>query len=153
LEGSPIVWAAGAALAAESLPFSKRVMGGAVLYTSAPAGLFLATFVNDLFTRKLHGIAADPNISWRAVFLTGLIPAVIAVLIRLRVHEPEVFKRPEAAPRIAELFSSKYKARTLGGLALALVALVTWWSCSAFIPMLASFLATGSGLRVTRSAN
>jgi MFS family permease len=139
-------WAAGAALVAESLPFSKRVMGGALLYTSAPAGLFLATFVNDLFTRKWHGVASDPGMSWRAVFLTGLVPAVVAVLIRLRVHEPEVFKRPEAAPRIAELFTTRYRRRTLGGLALALVALVTWWSCSAFIPMVASFLANGANL-------
>jgi MFS family permease len=139
-------WAAGAALVAESLPFSKRVMGGALLYTSAPVGLFLATFVNDLFTRKLHAIAADPNLSWRAVFLTGLIPAAVAVIIRLRVHEPEVFRQPEAAPRIAELFTAEYRSRTLGGLALALVALVTWWSCSAFIPMVANYLATGAHL-------
>ncbi len=139
-------WAAGAALVAESLPFSKRVLGGALLYTSAPMGLFLATFVNDLFTRKLSSIASDPNLSWRAVFLTGLVPAVVAVLIRLRVHEPEAFKKPEAAPRIAELFTPKYKRRTLGGLALALVALVTWWSCSAFIPMVANYLASGAHL-------
>jgi MFS family permease len=139
-------WAAGAALVAESLPFSKRVMGGALLYTSAPVGLFLATFVNDLFTRKLHAIAADPSLSWRAVFLTGLIPAAVAVIIRLRVHEPEAFKQPEAAPRIAELFTPTYRRRTLGGLALALVALVTWWSCSAFIPMVANYLATGAHL-------
>jgi MFS family permease len=121
-------------------------MGGALLYTSAPVGLFLATFVNDLFTRKLHAIAADPSLSWRAVFLTGLVPAAVAVIIRLRVHEPEVFKRPEAVPRIAELFTPEYRKRTQGGLALALVALVTWWSCSAFIPMVASYLATGAHL-------
>jgi MFS family permease len=139
-------WAAGAALVAESLPFSKRVLGGALLYTSAPAGLFLATFVNDLFTRRLSSIAADPNLSWRAVFLTGLIPAVVAVVIRMRIHEPEVFKKPEAAPRLAELFTPQFKRRTLGGLALAIVALVTWWSCSAFIPMVANFLATKSQL-------
>lgn len=139
-------WAAGAALVAESLPFDKRVMGGALLYTSAPAGLFLATFVNDLFTRKLTGIASDPNLSWRAVFLTGLVPAVVAVLIRLRVHEPEVFKQPGAAPRLRELFTPRFKRRTLGGLTLALVALVTWWSCSAFIPMVATFLANESKL-------
>ena len=139
-------WAAGAALVAESLPFAKRVMGGALLYTSAPMGLFLATFVNDLFTRQLSGIASDPNLSWRAVFLTGLVPAVVAVLIRLRVHEPEVFKEPTAAPRIRELFTPKYKRRTLGGFILALVALVTWWSCSAFIPMVANYLASGAHL-------
>jgi MFS family permease len=139
-------WAAGAALVAESLPFERRVLGGALLYTSAPMGLFLATFVNDLFTRKLSLIAADPSLSWRAVFLTGLVPAVVAVLIRLRVHESEAFKPPTATPRIAELFAPQYKRRTLGGLALALVALVTWWSCSAFIPIVANYLASGANL-------
>ncbi len=144
-------WAAGAALVAESLPAKKRVLGGALLYTSAPMGLFLATFVNDLFTRKLQFIAADPGLSWRVVFLTGLVPAVIAVLIRLHVREPEAFERPQAMPRIAELFSVEYRARTLGGLALAVVALVSWWSCSAFIPVVASFL-TSSANKAQMSA-
>lgn len=139
-------WAAGAALVAESLPFKKRVMGGALLYTSAPMGLFLATFVNDLFTRKLQGIASDPSLSWRAVFLTGLVPAAVAVVIRLRVHEPTVFRPPEAAPKLSELFTLQYKRRTLGGFCLALVALVTWWSCSAFIPIVANYLASGAHL-------
>jgi len=137
-------WAAGAALVAESIPLRKRVLGGALLYTSAPAGLFLATFVNDLFTHKLERIAADPGLSWRVVFLTGLVPAVVAVLIRLRVREPDVFERPQEMPRIAELFAPEYRRRTLGGLALALVALVSWWSCSAFIPVVASFLTTNA---------
>ena len=57
-------WAAGAALVAESLPFELRVLGGALLYTSAPMGLFLATFVNDLCTRKLSMIAAEGS-AWR----------------------------------------------------------------------------------------
>ena len=137
-------WAAGAALVAESLPAKKRVLGGALLYTSAPVFLFLATFVNDLFTSKLQFIASDPGLSWRAVFLTGLVPAVVAVLIRLRVREPEVFEKPTAMPRIAELFSVEYRARTWGGLALAVVALVSWWSCSAFIPVVANFLTSNA---------
>jgi MFS family permease len=132
-------WAAGAALVAETLPNEKRVLGGALLYTSAPAGLFLATFVNDLFTRRLDVIAADPNLSWRVVFLTGLVPAAFAILIRLWVKEPEVWK-PDTEPKIRELFSPGLAHRTMGGLAMALVALVTWWSCSAFIPVVAGFL-------------
>ncbi|HEY4105750.1 MAG TPA: MFS transporter [Polyangiaceae bacterium] len=136
-------WAAGAALVAESLPFQKRVLGGALLYTSAPVFLFLATFVNSLFTSKLASIAANPNLSWRVVFLTGLVPAIVAVIIRLRVHEPEGFEKARETPRIAELFTPEYRSRTLGGFALALVALVTWWSCSAFIPAISSFLAGG----------
>jgi MFS family permease len=132
-------WAAGAALVAESLPRNRRVLGGALLYTSAPMGLFLATFVNDLFTRQLDTLAQNPSLSWRVVFLTGLVPAAVALVLRMKVKEPESWQ-PESQPRIAELFAPEFRRRTFGGLAMAVVALVTWWSCSAFIPVVASFL-------------
>jgi hypothetical protein len=66
---------------------------------------------------------------------------IIAVAIRLKVKEPEGWKAAEKAPRIAELFSPELRRHTLGGLAMALVALITWWSCSAFIPAVSSLLA------------
>lgn len=134
-------WAAGAALVAETLPKNKRVLGGALLYTSAPFGLFLATFVNDLFTRQLGSIADDPSLSWRAVFLTGLIPAAVALLLRLKVKESEAWEPPGVAPSLKELFTPELRSSTFGGLAMAVTALVTWWSCSAFLPVVASFLA------------
>ncbi len=138
-------WAAGASLVAETVPEEKRVTAGALLYSSAPIGLFLATFVNDLFTRQLEVVAnhpAWPSLGWRVVFLTGLIPAGVAVLVRLGVHESATWAavRPER-PRIAELFSPALRQRTIGGLALACISLLTWWSCNAFIPLIASFLA------------
>jgi MFS family permease len=104
-------------------------------------GLFLATFVNDLFTRQLRGIASNPHLAWRIVFLTGLIPVVVAVAIRLKVKEPPHWKAAQNVPRIAELFAPELRARTLGGLAMAIIALITWWSCSVFIPVIAGFLA------------
>jgi MFS family permease len=137
-------WAAGAALVAETLPKSKRVLGGALLYTSAPFGLFLATFVNDLFTRKLGQLASDPSLSWRAVFLTGLIPAVVALVLRMKIREPEAWKSGETSS-LSELFSPGLRERTYGGLILAVTALVTWWSASAFLPVVASHLAQEFG--------
>ena len=133
-------WAAGASLVAEALPKERRVLGGALRYTSAPAGLFLATWVNDLFTRQLDAIAGNPGLSWRLVFLTGLIPSAVALAIRLKVKEPEGWA-PAASPKVRELFSPALRHRTLGGLGMAVTALVTWWSCSAFIPLVAAHLA------------
>ena len=48
-----------------------------------------------------------------------------------------------AAPRahIAELFRPEHRAATLSGLCMSVVALVTWWSCNAFIPLVATGLA------------
>jgi MFS family permease len=144
-------WAAGAALVAESLPKERRVLGGALLYTSAPMGLFLATFVNDLFTRKLDRIAADPTLSWRVVFATGLLPALVALAIRTRVREPELWQ-PSSAPRLGELWTAELRKNTLGGLSMAVIALITWWSCSAFIPVVAGNLSAGAPIPAGQTA-
>ena len=46
-------WAAGASMVAEIVPEERRVEAGALLYTSAPLGLFLATFVNTQVAGRL----------------------------------------------------------------------------------------------------
>lgn len=140
-------WAAGASMVAEVVPENRRVEAGALLYTAAPAGLFLATYVTYL----IQGVAfrANPEVAWRYVFLCGLIPAGVAFLVRLFVKEPERWQRATEAVKktsIRELFSRQYVRVTLGGLGMAVVALITWWSCNAFLPNLATQLAATAGL-------
>jgi MFS family permease len=135
-------WAAGASMVAEVVPESRRVEAGALLYTSAPMGLFLATFVNFQIAGNLWKGA--PETSWRYVFLCGLIPAAVAFAVRMFVKEPERWKAAASSaphPRIAELFSERYRRITLSGFAMAVVALIMWWSCNAFIPVVATGLA------------
>jgi len=137
-------WAAGAAMVAEVVPEHRRVEAGALLYTSSPLGLFLATFV----TWQIQGVhmTAHPETAWRYVFLTGLIPAAAALLVRVFVREPERWSAAHGSgpsPRIAELFSARWRATTLSGLAMSVVALITWWSCNAFLPIVANGLAAG----------
>ena len=57
-------WAAGAAMVAEVVPEKRRVEAGALLYSSAPFGLFLATFLVHLISGNL---VKDPALSWRVV--------------------------------------------------------------------------------------
>lgn len=135
-------WAAGAAMVAEVVPEKRRVEAGALLYTSGPMGLFLAAYLTRYIQRDLF--SADPSMSWRYVFLCGLIPAAVAFVIRIFLKEPERWKTAaEQAnpPRIAELFTPSFLKITLSGLAMAVVALITWWSCNAFIPTVANALA------------
>jgi len=137
-------WAAGAAMVAEVVPENRRVEAGALLYTSAPVGLFLATFV----TYQIQGVyfAGSPEVAWRYVFLCGLIPAAIAFVVRIFLKEPERWKAVGASvPKMSEIFGPTLRRRTLSGLLMALVALLTWWSCNAFIPLVASGLAVSSG--------
>jgi len=135
-------WAAGAAMVAEVVPDKRRVEAGALLYTSATMGLFLATFANFQIAGVIFRGA--PEHSWRFVFLCGLIPAAVAFVVRLFVQEPERWNQAAAAgthPRIAELFTPEHRRATLGGFAMAVVALITWWSVNAFISIVASGLA------------
>lgn len=142
-------WAAGASMVAEAVPENKRVEAGALLYTSAPMGLFLATFVNLQVAG--NWFSDSPETSWRYVFLFGLLPAAIAFVVRLFVHEPERWQTARAsgpAPRLAELFSAANRHLTISGFLMAVIALLAWWSCNAFIPVVSTGLAQTEAARL-----
>ena len=90
-------WAAGASMVAEVVPEKRRVEAGALLYTSAPVGLFLATFVVHQISKVWF--PNSPEISWRYVFACGLLPAAAAFLVRLFVREPERWQHVAEMPR------------------------------------------------------
>jgi len=135
-------WAAGSAMVAEVVPEESRVEAGALLYTSAPFGLFLATIVNAEVAGSWF--AHDPAKSWRYVLLFGLAPAAVAFAVRMFVKEPERWTKvaATAAPaRLREIFAPEILPRTISALVVAIVALITWWSCNAFIQSVANGLA------------
>jgi MFS family permease len=135
-------WAAGSAMVAEVVPEDQRVEAGALLYTSAPFGLFLATFVNAEVAGQWF--AHDPASSWRYVLLFGLIPAGVAFVVRFFVREPERWANAtaHAAPaRVREIFAPGIRSRTFSALIVTIVALLTWWTCNAFLQVLVNALA------------
>jgi len=135
-------WAAGASLVAEVVPERRRIAAGALLYTSAPAGILLAGLVNDLFTKRIAAVAGNPDLAWRLVFLSGLVPAGVALWIRRHVREPEAWAAVQGArPRLRELFTPELRRATLGGLAMSMITLVTWWATNAFLPFVVKHLA------------
>lgn len=143
-------WGAGAAMVAEVMPEKWRIEGGALLCTSAPVGAFLATSVTFIIAGVLF--PSSPEISWRYVFICGLIPAAVAAIVRFFVKEPEVWLKNSAnaaPPRIRELFNEENLPSTISGLLLALIVIVTSQSCGAFIQVIAAELA--GSVAVTRN--
>jgi len=138
-------WAAGAAMVAEVVPEKRRIEAGTILAAASPAGLFFATFV----TYQIQGVFLkdQPSVAWRYVFLAGLIPVVAAIVLRRYLKEPETWRAlgGQVRPKLTELFGPKYRAVTLGGFGLSLVAVLTWWCVNAFIPTVAAGLATKWG--------
>ncbi len=136
-------WAAGASMVAEVMPEKRRVEGGALLYTAAPFGLFLATSLNYLVAGVWF--ANDSTHSWRYVFLCGLLPAAVAFTVRWFMHEPERWQTVKARSqaRLQQIFTPELRRRTLLGTMTTIIALAGWWSCNAFIPVIATGLARG----------
>jgi len=76
-------WAAGAALVAEVFPDRARPMAAAFLQTAAAVGPVLAALANQALVGE----------SWRWLFVVGIAPALVTILIRVYVKEPERWRR------------------------------------------------------------
>lgn len=136
-------WGIGVALVAEAVPENKRVDAGVILQTSSPLGVLLAGTVNYLIAGVW--LAGSPQTSWRYVFLAGLAPVVLALLIRLFVRESSHWSAEAARgnpPSPRELFAPDIVKLTISGTVAAVVAVLTWWACNAFVPLLGSTLAS-----------
>ena len=142
-------WGIGATLIAETVPEHRRVEAGVIMQTASPLGIVLASAVNYLIAGVW--LVDDPQNSWRYVFLAGLAPLVIAVLVRLFLREstPWQLSRARATrpPTPRELFTAPWRRATASGVFVAVVAVLTWWACNAFIPLLGSTLAAEHAVR------
>lgn len=135
-------WAAGATLVAEVWPESLRVKGAGLLQSAWGAGYFLAAGAYFLLAHH----------SWRVMFFVGIVPAIVAILIRLKVREPEKWTKARretpAGERLtlAELFTPALRRDTLVGSALALVAVFGLWGATNWTPSLVRELLQGRQL-------
>ena len=138
-------WAAGASIVAEAWPEEKRAKAAGILQSAWAAGFFLAATFNLL----LRGYG------WRALFLVGVIPALVALLVRLWVKEPDRWVRVHAEEqrsgrthqlRLWELFQRPLRRSTLVGSGLAFVAVFGLWGATNWTPTLIAALPDMQGL-------
>ena len=123
-------WAAGATLVAEVWPESLRVKGAGLLQSAWGGGYFIAAGLSLLLS----------GYSWRVMFFVGIAPALVALIARLKVHEPERWAEAKAAgaarPTLGELFTPAHRRDTLVGSGLAFVAVFGLWGATNWTPTL-----------------
>ncbi|HXC61399.1 MAG TPA: MFS transporter, partial [Nitrospiria bacterium] len=138
-------WAAGAALVAETWPEEKRAKAAGVLQSAWAAGFLIAALAN-LFLGAY---------GWRIMFLIGILPAFVSLLVRLMVKEPDRWIKANKIRKMAlqksqrsddeqkllafslsRLFGRDLRERTFVGATLAFVAVFGLWGATNWTPTL-----------------
>jgi SHS family lactate transporter-like MFS transporter len=91
-------WGLGASLALESIPARLRGPVSGLLQSGYPSGYFVASIVYFLLFDR---------IGWRGMFMVGVAPALLVLLIRIHVKESPVFEERRGKVRskpVKELF-------------------------------------------------
>lgn len=139
-------WAMAGTYVAESWPEDRRKMGAGLLQTGYYAGFFIAAALN--FT-------VGAWYGWRAMFLCGFAPVIVAVITLLKVKEPArwVAKRDEArrTQPLKEIFSPKYRKRTIVNAALLTIAIIGLWAAAVYEPTALIQLARKAGLTAAQA--
>jgi MFS family permease len=139
-------WAAGAALVAETWPDEHRGKALGIVQSSWAIGYALAALVVALVM---------PHFGWRAVFLVGMMPALITVWIRRKVKEPEVWTvEPRQSNSFSELFRGTLGRSTLIITTMNAASLFAWWGLFSWVPAFLSLPIAqgGHGLDIVHTA-
>src|SRR3954462_14895085 len=84
-------WGLGASLVMESIPPKLRGPVSGLLQSGYPSGYFVASLVYFLLF---------DTIGWRGMFMVGVAPALLVLLIRIHVKESPVFEARRGKPHV-----------------------------------------------------
>jgi MFS family permease len=135
-------WALAGTYVAEAWPEDRRKMGAGYLQTGYYAGFFMAAALN-------YTIGAA--FGWRAMFLVGVVPVIVSIVVLLRVKETDKWQKVEAkvvkqAGSLRSIFSAKYRQRTIVATVLLTVAIIGLWAGAVYEPSAVIQLATKAGM-------
>jgi MFS family permease len=136
-------WALAGTYVAEAWPEDRRKMGAGYLQTGYYVGFFLASALN---------YTVGARYGWRAMFWCGLTPVVVALMVLVRVKEPELWQRKakmKAAggpSSLRRIFRPPYTRRTLVNIVLLSTAICGLWAGAVYAPTAIINLAERGGI-------
>jgi MFS family permease len=133
-------FAVGVALVAETMPVSARPFALGFLQALSAVGNITAALINVGIGGLESAEVIDHNHAWRYLFVIGTVPALLALLVFLRLKEPEAWKAAAAARSgnqqlgsVKELFGDfRWRKHALLGLVLASAGVIGLWGIGFF---------------------
>lgn len=159
-------FAVGVALVAEVVPDRCRAGALGLLQSLSAVGNITAAFIGIGMARLEGSGVIATGTSWRWLFVIGTLPALLALVIRWRLKEPERWQRLKESGEInkhsaftyRELFrSARWRRHAIFGMLLSCAGIIGMWGIVFFTPELIgsvltkSFLAQGMSEAETAS--
>ena len=135
-------FAVGVSLVAEVMPEGARSFALGLLQALSAVGNIMAALISLLFAYLAKWEYFSPEVSpWRVMFVIGTVPALLAILIRRNLKEPERWQAASASESVSnrlaaywsELFgSSRWAKNAIIGLLLATSGVIGLWGIGFF---------------------
>jgi MFS family permease len=133
-------WSLAGTYIAESWPENRRVHGAGYLQTGYYVGFFMAAALN---------YTVGAAYGWRALFLCGGLPVLVAIYVARRVREPERWREPTAGAPLRRILTGQFRRRTWINAGLATVSIVGLWAGTVYEPTAILQLAMEAGYSAT----
>lgn len=139
-------FAVGVALVAEVMPGRARPYALGLLQALSAVGNITAAFINlGLGLAEEEGLVTSP---WRIMFLIGALPALLALVIRAKLREPEKWQKASHDDAVKkqlgsyrELFGDPVlRKHAILGLVLGCAGIIGLWSVGFFTPDLIRYV-------------
>ncbi|MGE0610188.1 MAG: MFS transporter, partial [Pirellulales bacterium] len=141
-------FAVGVALVAEVMPAQARAAALGTLQALSAVGNITAALIS-MYLGHLQGagdisLFGHPFKAWRIMFLIGTVPALLAIVIRAKLKEPERWQSVSHDGAVekqlgsyAELFGNpRWRKNALAGMMMAFAGVVGLWGVGFFTPEL-----------------
>jgi MFS family permease len=148
-------WSSGAVLVSETWPAEHRGKAIGIMQSGWALGYILAAIVSAIVL---------PTFGWRALFLVGLLPALLTIWIRRRVPEPAIWKARQAdnslspssflKEKLNEIFKPALLRRTLIATLVTSFVLFAYWGLFTWLPGFLSkpILQGGAGMSIVKTS-
>lgn len=128
-------FAASASLLAETMPDDARPRTLGLLQIVAAIGNMGAAVINIFIVSMIS--AGSDFAAWRVLFLIGLLPALLAVVVMFKLEEPERWKEAKEAGKktgsLSELFGiPRWRKNVILGMILASTGIIGLWGIGFF---------------------
>lgn len=132
-------WGLGVALVMESWPNAKRPVLAGLLGSSANVGFLVSSLVNLHFG----------SLGWRLIFCIGVIPALLTLIIRCCIKEPDRWVKARERgerPDLGQLWQPGLRRNTVMACLISAVAVIGTWGVFQWIPTWVNQLVGGNAI-------